>query len=78
MQSLGLRLSDVIPGPANNAMSCHGCRLTAFLATADICCGTGTIGLLMALRAQEVVGIDIVPSAIQDAKANATLNCASS
>jgi len=40
----------------------------------DICCGTGTIGLSLASRAKEVVGVDIVPSAIQDACANATLN----
>jgi SAM-dependent methyltransferase len=41
---------------------------------ADVCCGTGTIGLLMAGRAHEVVGIDIVPAAIDDARANAALN----
>lgn len=40
----------------------------------DICCGTGTIGLSLAARAGAVVGIDSVPSAIEDASANAALN----
>ena len=40
----------------------------------DVCCGTGTIGLIMAARAKKVVGVDIVEAAIEDAAANATLN----
>jgi tRNA/tmRNA/rRNA uracil-C5-methylase (TrmA/RlmC/RlmD family) len=40
----------------------------------DVCCGTGTIGLINSSSAQSVVGIDIVQSAIDDAKANAELN----
>ncbi|GLI67852.1 hypothetical protein VaNZ11_012143 [Volvox africanus] len=40
----------------------------------DICCGTGTIGLTMASRVAKVIGIDSVPSAIEDARVNAALN----
>jgi tRNA (uracil-5-)-methyltransferase len=40
----------------------------------DICCGTGTIGLTLANNAKEVIGLEILPSAVEDARANATLN----
>ncbi|KAK2725828.1 tRNA (uracil-5-)-methyltransferase homolog A-like [Artemia franciscana] len=45
----------------------------------DICCGTGTIGLSLAKRCKKVYGIELIPSAIEDAtynaKANAIENC---
>ncbi len=39
-------------------------------------CGAGTIGILLApsFPSSSIVGIDIVPEAIQDANQNATLN----
>jgi tRNA (uracil-5-)-methyltransferase len=40
----------------------------------DICCGTGTIGCFVADRAKQVVGIEMVPSAIEDARRNAERN----
>ncbi|KAF1806527.1 S-adenosyl-L-methionine-dependent methyltransferase [Mucor lusitanicus] len=40
----------------------------------DLCCGTGTIGITMARSVDRVVGIEMVPEAIVDAKANAKLN----
>ena len=40
----------------------------------DVCCGTGTIGLSLARNVKKVVGIDVVASAIEDAKVNASLN----
>lgn len=40
----------------------------------DICCGTGTIGLTLAKRAKAVVGIEIIPEAIEDAILNSKLN----
>jgi 23S rRNA (uracil1939-C5)-methyltransferase len=40
----------------------------------DLYCGIGTIGLLMAPRAGEVWGLELVEEAIADAIANATLN----
>jgi len=40
----------------------------------DICCGTGTIGLSLAKHVQKVIGIELVESAVDDAKYNAELN----
>ena len=42
----------------------------------DLFCGTGTIGQIMAsqLEGTEVIGVDIVPEAIEDAKRNAERN----
>ncbi len=40
----------------------------------DVYCGTGTIGLSAARKAKRVIGIEIVPSAVEDAKKNAVRN----
>lgn len=40
----------------------------------DLYCGTGTIGLSMAKRAKKVIGVEIIPQAIENAKENAKLN----
>ena len=40
----------------------------------DLYCGAGTIGLSMAERFGEVIGIEIVPEAVTSAKKNAALN----
>jgi 23S rRNA (uracil1939-C5)-methyltransferase len=40
----------------------------------DLYCGIGTIGLLMAPRAGEVHGLEVVPQAVADAIANARSN----
>lgn len=40
----------------------------------DLYCGTGTIGLSMAKDAKRVIGVEIIPEAIQDAKKNAEQN----
>ncbi|MBQ9698281.1 MAG: 23S rRNA (uracil(1939)-C(5))-methyltransferase RlmD [Acidaminococcaceae bacterium] len=40
----------------------------------DLYCGTGTITLFMARKARQALGIEIVPSAIRDAKKNAMAN----
>jgi len=40
----------------------------------DLYCGTGTITLFLAQRAREVRGVEIVPAAIEDARANAAAN----
>ena len=40
----------------------------------DVCCGTGTIGLCLADKVKNVVGVDIVADAIRDAQRNAELN----
>ncbi len=40
----------------------------------DLYCGTGTIGLTMAKKAYRVIGVEIVPQAVENAKENAKLN----
>ena len=40
----------------------------------DLYCGAGTIGLSMAKRAKRIIGVEIVPEAIEDAKFNAAEN----
>lgn len=40
----------------------------------DLYCGIGTISLYMAGKAKKVYGVEIVPQAIEDAKANALMN----
>ncbi|MBP3697664.1 MAG: 23S rRNA (uracil(1939)-C(5))-methyltransferase RlmD [Clostridia bacterium] len=40
----------------------------------DLYCGAGTIGLSMAKNAKEIIGVEIVPEAIDDAKINAKIN----
>lgn len=40
----------------------------------DICCGVGTIGLCAARHCRNVVGIELVPEAVESAKQNAALN----
>ena len=40
----------------------------------DLYCGVGTISLFMARRAKKVCGVEIIPEAIENAKANAARN----
>lgn len=40
----------------------------------DLYCGVGTISMFLAQQAKHVIGIEIVPAAIEDAKINAQLN----
>ena len=40
----------------------------------DLYCGIGTISLFLAQRAKKVIGVEIVPAAIEDAKKNASIN----
>ena len=40
----------------------------------DLYCGIGTISLFMARKAKQVYGVEVVPQAIEDARANAKLN----
>ncbi|MBL0715310.1 MAG: 23S rRNA (uracil(1939)-C(5))-methyltransferase RlmD [Desulfosarcina sp.] len=49
-------------------------RLTGSETVLDLYCGTGTITIFMAEQAREVVGIEMVASAIQDARRNCRLN----
>ncbi|MCR5150933.1 MAG: 23S rRNA (uracil(1939)-C(5))-methyltransferase RlmD [Clostridiales bacterium] len=40
----------------------------------DLYCGTGTIGLTMADRVSKLIGVEIVPQAVENAKTNAVIN----
>ena len=40
----------------------------------DMYCGTGTIGLTMAGYVKNLIGVEIIPQAVEDAKNNAVLN----
>lgn len=40
----------------------------------DLYCGTGTIGLTMADKVKKLIGVEIIPQAIENAKENARLN----
>ena len=40
----------------------------------DLYCGVGTISLIMAKAAKKVIGVEIVPQAVEDAKENAMRN----
>ena len=40
----------------------------------DLYCGTGTIGLSMAGHVKKLIGVEIIPQAVEDAKNNALFN----
>ena len=40
----------------------------------DLYCGAGTIGLSMAHKARRLIGVEIIPEAVDNAKENARLN----
>lgn len=40
----------------------------------DLYCGAGTIGLSMAKKVKHLIGVEIIPEAIEDAKINAEIN----
>ena len=40
----------------------------------DLYCGTGSIGIFLSEKAKQVIGVDVIPEAIENAKENATIN----
>lgn len=50
------------------------CALTGEETVLDLYCGVGTISMFIAQQAKRVIGIEIVPEAIEDAMQNAKLN----
>jgi len=52
----------------------RGLQLTPEDTVLDLFCGTGTIGIIMSKIASHVIGIELNPDAIEDAKKNAVLN----
>lgn len=55
------------------ALALDYAALTGRETVVDLYCGAGAIGLLAAARAREVVGVELVPDAVEDAKRNAAL-----
>ncbi|XP_076107745.1 tRNA (uracil-5-)-methyltransferase homolog A-like isoform X1 [Mytilus galloprovincialis] len=50
------------------------CNASPTTTVLDICCGTGTIGISMANKVDQVIGIELCEQAVEDAKQNAKLN----
>ena len=50
------------------------CTLSHETTLLDLCCGTGTIGLTLAKKVKHVIGVELLPEAIEDAKRNAVHN----
>ena len=50
------------------------CALTGRETVWDLYCGTGTISLFVAAQAKRVLGVEIVPQAVRDARENAAAN----
>ena len=51
-----------------------GAQLTGAEIVLDAYCGIGTIGLIASKNASKVVGVEVIPEAIENAKTNARLN----
>ncbi len=56
------------------ALAAEAAGLTGGEVLLDMYCGTGTIGLSMAHRARQVIGVEVVPQAVEDARRNAAEN----
>lgn len=54
------------------AAQCAG--LTGTETVWDLYCGIGTIGLYMARQAGEVIGVEVIPEAVENARQNAQIN----
>lgn len=52
----------------------HYAQLNADDVLLDLYCGTGTIGLSMASKVKKLIGVEVIPQAIENAKRNAELN----
>ncbi len=50
------------------------CALTGSETVFDLYCGAGSIGLYLADKAKKVIGIEIIPEAVENAKENARIN----
>ena len=48
--------------------------LTGTQTVIDLYCGAGTIGLCIAHKAKRIIGVEIIPQAIENAKINANIN----
>ena len=55
-------------------LAAHYAGLTGGELLLDLYCGTGTIGLSMARDARRVIGVEVVPQAVENARENARIN----
>ena len=65
------RQAEVLYGMVREACGLREGRRDTVL---DLFCGTGSIGLTLAKHARHVVGFEVVPSAVRDARRNMELN----
>lgn len=49
-------------------------ELTGTETVYDLYCGTGSIGIFLSDKAKKIIGVEMIPAAIEDAKENAALN----
>ncbi len=70
MNSVAGLASSATDSPALAVAGIQNCDL----AVLDVCCGTGTIGIICSPLVARVVGVELSEGAIEDAKANALLN----
>ena len=56
------------------ALAAENAALTGTETVLDLYCGTGTIGLSMAAKAGQVIGVEVVEQAVEDARRNAEEN----
>ncbi len=56
------------------ALAAQAASLVGDETVLDLYCGTGTIGLSMAHRVKQLIGVEIVPQAVEDARRNAETN----
>jgi tRNA/tmRNA/rRNA uracil-C5-methylase (TrmA/RlmC/RlmD family) len=50
------------------------CELTKDTMLFDVCCGTGTIGIILSQFVKKVIGVEKIQQAVDDAKWNADFN----
>ena len=55
-------------------LAAEAAALTGQETLLDLYCGTGTIGLSMAKEARQVIGVEVVADAVEDARRNAEVN----
>lgn len=61
-------MAEILYKKATEYANPKGCTIL------DLYCGAGTIGLSMAKEAKKIIGVEIIPDAVLDAKHNAKLN----
>lgn len=61
--------AELLYNKASEYVGATGCETVL-----DLYCGAGTIGLSMAKKVKKIIGVEIIPEAIEDAKENAKRN----